>query len=156
MEFFIKKNATLPLISMKLIMDGRNGFRSMTDLSGTTVTFSMKGENGPRIIDRPCVYEDGVLFFKFKVSDTGKLGRYEGEFAVLDDNGRLVLPLKEKIFINIVDSFVTDGLEVDPLVPDRIKADCCSDDLGVDTFFLITEDDEVIETEDGDELLWAI
>ena len=42
MEFFIKKNATLPLLVMRVIKDGRSDFeRGDTDLSGSSVFFSM-------------------------------------------------------------------------------------------------------------------
>jgi hypothetical protein len=42
MEFFIKKNATLPLLKMAVVKDGRSDFNKMTSLiEESAIFFSM-------------------------------------------------------------------------------------------------------------------
>jgi hypothetical protein len=56
MEFFIKKGATLPVLKINVIKDGRSDYnRSMKFLSETDVFFSMVDTetNIPRITTRP-------------------------------------------------------------------------------------------------------
>jgi hypothetical protein len=38
--------------------------------------------------------------------DTNRVGRYEGEFVFINNDGTLILPLKEKLYINIVENFI--------------------------------------------------
>jgi len=42
MEFFIKKNATLPVLKMQVVKDGRSGYMQiMEDLEVSSIYFSM-------------------------------------------------------------------------------------------------------------------
>ena len=42
MEFFIRKNATLPLLKMQVVKDGRGGYLElMNDLETATIYFTM-------------------------------------------------------------------------------------------------------------------
>jgi hypothetical protein len=42
MEFFIKKNATLPLLKMQVVKDGRSDYHSFMDLiESSSIIFSM-------------------------------------------------------------------------------------------------------------------
>jgi hypothetical protein len=123
MEFYIKKNATLPVLKMKVIKDGRNDYNwfvNTTDYTG--LFFSMVNiDNGiPKITSRPAKYEtvtgttngenDYYVYYQFQSKDTNKVGRYEGQFLLKDGDGDLFLPLTQKLYINVLDSFIADDL----------------------------------------------
>ena len=125
MEFFIKKNATLPVLKINVIKDGRSDYnRSMKFLSETDVFFSMvdTATNIPRLTTRPAGLmskiapstastSDYYVYYQFTPFDTKKVGRYKGQFLFRDDTGILILPLNEDIYINVTDSFVLDEME---------------------------------------------
>jgi hypothetical protein len=125
MEFFIKKGATLPILKINVIKDGRSDYnRSMKFLSETDVFFSMVDTetNIPRITTRPAGLmskiapltastSDYYVYYQFTPFDTKKVGRYKGQFLFRDDTGILVLPLNEEIYINVTDSFILDDME---------------------------------------------
>jgi hypothetical protein len=79
MEFYIKKNATLPVLKMQVVKDGRAGYlQLMEDLEVSTIFFSMIDvETGiPKIVSAPAeivaliMAEDGApteyyIYFNF-------------------------------------------------------------------------------------------
>jgi hypothetical protein len=118
MEFFIKKNASLPILKMQVVKDGRSGYQQlMQDLEVSAIYFSMVDmTNGiPKIIDAPCGIvpidlpagspPEYYIYFQFNSRDTNTTGRYKGEFLIKNDEGNLILPLREEIYINVQDSF---------------------------------------------------
>jgi len=122
MEFFIKKNATLPVLKMQAVKDGRAGFlQIMEDLEVSTIYFSMVDvETGiPKIVSAPCsivnlILAEGAspeyyIYYQFKKRDTNQIGRYQGQFLIKNDEGDLILPIREELFINIQDSFISDS-----------------------------------------------
>ena len=124
MEFYIKKNATLPSLKLKVIKDGRNNYNwfvNTTDYTG--LFFSMVNvDNGiPKVISRPAKYQivtgttDGeteyYVYYQFQSKDTNNVGRYEGQFLLKDNDGDLFLPLTQKLYINVLDSFIADDLK---------------------------------------------
>jgi hypothetical protein len=38
--------------------------------------------------------------------DTNKVGRYEGEFTLISEDGTLVIPIKDKLYINVIENFI--------------------------------------------------
>ena len=124
MEFFIKKGATLPLLKINVIKDGRSDYnRSMKFLSETDVFFSMVDTetNIPRITTRPAGLmskiapltastSDYYVYYQFTPNDTRKVGRYEGQFLLRNSDGTLILPIREKLYINVQESFIADDL----------------------------------------------
>ena len=88
MEWFIKKGATLPLLKVNVIKDGRSDYnRSMKFLSETDVFFSMVDTetNIPRITTRPAGLmskiapltastSDYYVYYQFTPFDTKKVG----------------------------------------------------------------------------------
>lgn len=138
MEFFIKKNATLPILKINVIKDGRSDYnRSMKFLSETDVFFSMvdTATNIPRITTRPAGLmsklapstastSDYYVYYQFTPFDTKKVGRYKGQFLFRDDTGILILPLNEEIYINVTDSFVLDDMEFQSCYV--VDYPCCS------------------------------
>ena len=95
MEFFIKKNATLPVLKMKLVNDGRGSYKNLTELlEVATIYFTMVNtENGiPKITSAPAyivpiILPEGsdpeyYICYTFTTKNVNKVGRYQGEFLI--------------------------------------------------------------------------
>lgn len=124
MEFYIKKNATLPIIKLQVVKDGRseyNNFMQLIEVS--SLFFSMVNiETGiPKIMSRPAGFVEKTfidpnaepeyyLYYQFTNRDTSLVGRYEGQFMLRSSDGVLILPIREKLYINVQDSFIADDL----------------------------------------------
>ena len=125
MEFFIKKNATLPVLKINIIKDGRSDYdRSMRFLQQTDIFFSMvdTATGIPKITSRPAgVIEQTQLstsadtlyfvYYQFTPFDTKDVGRYKAQFLIRNETGILNLPLNQEIYINVTNSFVLDDME---------------------------------------------
>jgi hypothetical protein len=125
MEFFIRKNATLPVLKINAIKDGRSDYnRSMRFIEGTDIFFSMVDTetNIPRISSRPAglMKKDPLdistdaeyyVYYQFTPFDTKKVARYKGQFLFRNETGILTLPLSEEIYINVIESFIIDDFE---------------------------------------------
>jgi hypothetical protein len=123
MNFFIKRGATLPVLKLQIVKDGRAGYQQlMEDLEVSTIYFTMiNTETGiPKIVSAPCsivaliLPEDGAtteyyIYFKFSERDTNTVGRYTGQFLIKNDEGNLILPIREELYINIQESFISDN-----------------------------------------------
>ena len=124
MEFFIKKNATLPVLKLQVVKDGRNDFNNfMKTIELSSIFFSMVDvESGiPKISSRPGGFVEKTfiepnaepeyyIYYQFQNRDTNKVGRYEAQFMLRTDDGVLILPIREKLFVNVQESFVADDL----------------------------------------------
>ena len=121
MEFYIKKNATLPVLKMQVVKDGRSGYlQLMQDLEVSTIFFTMiEVETGiPKIVSAPAEIVNLILpegsdpeyyiYFKFTARDTNSPGRYQGQFLIKNDEGNLILPIREERYINVQDSFISE------------------------------------------------
>ena len=117
MEFFIKKNSTLPVLKVQIFKDTRNNFLQFDNgLSGATITFSMYDEinNVYKITDSPASLElvpdsNPPAFFvvyQFNKTQTKKSGSYIGEFKITQSTHESILPIREKLYINVTESFV--------------------------------------------------
>jgi hypothetical protein len=127
MEFYIKKNATLPLLKMQVVKDGRSDYnRFMQLLEESSIFFSMVDiETGiPKIQNKPAglvnktfldpnADPEYYIFYQFSNLETKKPGRYEGQFIIVNYEGTLILPIRDKLFINIQESFICDDLSYD-------------------------------------------
>jgi len=121
MEFFIRQGASDPILKMRMIDDGKNDKSSFNDLlENANITFDMfKIEDGePEILSSTCYIttrdkkynqttDEYYITHRFKESQTANMGKYEGKITVqfLDTNlnptTKLILPVKEKLFITI-------------------------------------------------------
>lgn len=121
MEFYIKERATLPVLKMQVVKDGRAGYQQlMEDLEVSTIFFTMIDvETGiPKIVSAPCsivplILPEGsspeyYVYFQFSSRDTNTPGRYEGQFLIKNDEGNLILPIRENLYINIQPSFISE------------------------------------------------
>jgi hypothetical protein len=119
MEFFINKGATLNKLKLELIQDGRNDFKlfyqkiqnadiffTMTDII-TGVKKIAKKKAGIELVMpiSDCLEEEYYLVYQFSEKETSVSGRYVGKFEIefLDGSGTLIAPIREGLFINILD-----------------------------------------------------
>ena len=120
MEFFIKKNATLPVLKMQVVKDGRSDYISfMESLVVSTIYFTMIDiETGiPKIVSAPAdivaltlpagATPEYYIYFKFTARDTNTVGRYQGQFLIKNAEGDLIVPIREELYINVEDSFIS-------------------------------------------------
>jgi hypothetical protein len=119
MEFSINKNSTLPVLKLELIQDGRNDFQKFHDkVQNANIYFSMadvitgvkriaKKETGIQQVEpaSDCVGDEFYLIYQFTERDTAVAGRYVGQFEIdfLDGSGTLIVPIKDELFINILE-----------------------------------------------------
>ena len=121
MEFFINQNSNLPPLKMELVNDGRNDFRKFFEkIQNATIKFNMYDvKNNVKIIanstaeielkcescdiggDEPEYY----IVYKWRDRDTKKVGKFNGEFIIefLDGTGTLIAPIRDKLFINVLE-----------------------------------------------------
>lgn len=119
MDFSINQHASLPVLKLELIQDGRNDFNRFYDqIQNANITFSMtdtitgikrigKKTAGTSLVTPPdCVTDRYYLVYQFTQDDTSKGGRYVGQFEIdfLDGSGILIVPIRESLFINILDN----------------------------------------------------
>tara|TARA_R110000772_G_scaffold17946_3_gene49852 strand:- start:11694 stop:12068 length:375 start_codon:yes stop_codon:yes gene_type:complete len=122
MDFSINKNATLPLLKMELIKDGRYSFREFHDmLQNSTITFCMSDVvTGAKKIGRKtglcilkdeytgCNTEEYYIGYQFTSKETSKAGTYVGNFTItfLDGSGELIVPIREELYIHVLDGSI--------------------------------------------------
>ena len=125
MDFIIRKNATLPILKMQIVKDGRGTYEEfMSFIETSTIYFSMKNsENGivkintdfagfvEKVFDDPNATPEYYIYYRFTKQNTNKVGRYEGQFLLKNDLGTLILPIREKLNIIIEDSLLDDDLD---------------------------------------------
>ena len=108
------------ILKLKVINDGRNFYRTIFDkLENAAITFSMVDEEGHYKIfnkhglllpvDKELCKEDGEYYlgYQFTEKDTNQAGVYKAEFRInfLDNNTSLVVPIREDLYVNVLDSF---------------------------------------------------
>lgn len=121
MEFFIRQGASDPILKMRLIDDGKNDKSSFNDmLENSNITFEMYDINsGEAVIlnaqgsvtTRTKHYnqttDEFYIVFRFTEQQTSEIGKFEGKINVqfldtdLNPTTKLILPVKEKLYINI-------------------------------------------------------
>lgn len=130
MDFFIKKNATLPLLKMQVVQDGRSDYQGfMESLADATISFTMINEATgiPKIVSKPAYIVELIgldqnalpeyyVYYRFTKRDTNTVGRYVGQFLIKYNQallggpqGDLIVPLRDELFINIQESFISDS-----------------------------------------------
>jgi hypothetical protein len=124
MEFHINKNATLPMVILELIQDGRNDYKKFHEkIQNATITFSMyDADNGVKKIGckdgillcrtcdttSDCIEEQFYVAYQFNERDTSKSGRYIGQFTItfLDGSGTLISPIRNILYINVLEGTI--------------------------------------------------
>lgn len=124
MDFNIKQRSTLPLLKLQVVKNGRSDYDNfMKTIELSAIFFSMVDiETGvAKISSRPAGFVEKTftnpnaepeyyIYYQFTNRDTNKVGRYEAEFMLRNEDGVLILPIREKLFINIQESFISDDL----------------------------------------------
>jgi len=119
MKFYIKKGADLPILKVEPIKDGRSDYKKfMEDLESSTILFSMiNTENNSYKITNSEAYlvaketteptptVEYYIYYQFKKRETNTPGIFKGEFLIRNDDGDLILPLREELTIIVLDSF---------------------------------------------------
>jgi hypothetical protein len=121
MEFFINKNATLPVLKLELIRDGRNDFQkfydmiqnadiyfTMTDVVTGVKRIAKKPTGIELVVPESCVGEEYYIIYQFTERDTAVAGRFAAQFTIvfLDGSGSLIAPIKEELFVNVLDGSI--------------------------------------------------
>ena len=129
MNFYIKKNSTLPVLTIEVVVDSRNSFGNTNEpFSASTVTFNMKDINTdfyyiighPVTIKEKYTTEDSplksyYLEVQFTERQTSKTGSFLSEFVIETEYYTEILPIENEIKVHIIDSFVESDF-------------CCIDD----------------------------
>lgn len=110
MEFNIRKKATLPYLEVDLHKSGRLDYNQKnTNLNNARIYLYMKNvETGIyKIAKGTCVYsqKNDSIYYQFTKKNSSEVGRFEVEFKVTNEQGEITLPLTEKIFVNVLESF---------------------------------------------------
>jgi hypothetical protein len=145
MEFYLKKNSTLPLLKIQVAKNGRGDYNDfMKIIESSAIFFSMVDiQSGiPKITSRPAGFVEKFLddpnatpeyyiYYQFTNRDTNRPGRYEAQFMLRNDDGVLILPINEKLYINIQESFIADDLPYESCYVSEFP--CCVNDSGIIT-----------------------
>lgn len=123
-EFYINASATLPVLRMELINDGRNDYNKIYDaIQDANITFSMRdAETGlmkvcnqsaqVKLAKTDGCEEQYVIEYAWKEKDTRKPGIYKGwfditfngditEYGVEFPKGKLIMPIQEDLMIYV-------------------------------------------------------
>ena len=122
MDFFININATLPILKLELIKDGRNDYKKFHEMiQNSTITFSMSEvETGIKKIgkkpalcivkepDSDCTNEEYYLAYQFSEKETKKAGSFVGQFTLEfeDSSGTLIVPIREELNVHILEGSI--------------------------------------------------
>lgn len=124
MIFQINKGATLPILQMELVKNATLNIDKFNEcIQNSEITFCLTNtETGAKIIGgKPAlcsvkynpvnsfsstIEEEYLLSYKFTERETKTPGIYVGQFTInfLDDYGKLIVPIKEELFVHILDS----------------------------------------------------
>jgi hypothetical protein len=121
MEWIIKKNATLPIFQIEIAKDGRSDFGRNQDLLNSSFYISLYDEITKKfkVSSKPCYItyssstvnsEETFYYLNYNLTnrETNSIGRYLVQISIQDSMGTIVLPLKEKIYISVLESFSLD------------------------------------------------
>lgn len=118
MEFFINRNATLPVLKLELIQDGRNDFNkffekiqnaniyfTMTDVVTGIKKIAKKRASTQLVVPKSCIGEEYYIVYQFSSKETSISGRFIGQFTIdfLDGTGTLIVPIIENLYVNVLD-----------------------------------------------------
>lgn len=120
MIFQINKGSTLPVLQMELVKTATLNIDKFNEcIQNSDITFCLTNtKTGAKIIGgKPadCLLkynpmsdssEEYLLSYKFTEKETRTPGIYVGQFTInfLDDYGKLIVPIKEELFVHILDS----------------------------------------------------
>jgi hypothetical protein len=135
MNFYIKKNSTLPKLKFELINDGRSDYLLNTALSNSD-TFYLSlwdiEKKTYKTTKKECsitseLNEDGLLSYfisyQFNLSETRESTTFEVQISYIDERGTDIFPIKEKIYCIVEDSFC--GSNRQQISKFKLDMTCC-------------------------------
>ncbi len=160
MDFYIKQNATLPVLKFKVSKDGRSDFQKfMESLSSSSLFFSMVDvETGiPKIVRKPVTQiindapngvspTEAFIYIQLGYRDTNKPGRYKINFEITSDEGLVSLPLPDNSFVYVLESFIIKDFTYSNNFV--VNSPCCGLPQQV-VAYLTTQSNDKIITQDG-------
>ena len=122
MDFFIRQGASDPILKLRLIDDGKNDKSSFNEqLENSLITFDMFDveTNRYKILGGECYLvlrtkkysqttDEYYITYRFTEDQTTERGRFEGVVNIqfidtnLSPTNKLIVPIKEKLFINVI------------------------------------------------------
>ena len=117
MEFYIKQNTDLPILKMEFVNDGRtDSYKLLNDeIVNAKIRFSMMDLNTnqkivfmenayltDKIKNNPENEDQYYIFYRWKLKDTRKKGRFLAEFSITTDSGELIVPIRENLYVNVI------------------------------------------------------
>ncbi len=119
MDFYIKKNSTLPEFQVEISKNGRSDYDRNQNLSEITSAYIsvINPDNGQYIVaSKNCVITQSAsttnptdisyyLNYQFTNRETSRIGKFEIQISMVDSEGSIILPLDEKIYMNVLESF---------------------------------------------------
>jgi hypothetical protein len=143
MDFNIKKGSSLPVLKLSVVKDGRSDYQSFMDFIETsTLFFSMvDSDTGvSKIHMEPAGFVEKTfldpntpveyyIYFKFQKKHLNYAGRFEGQFTLRNEAGTLILPIREPLYINVLESQGGDVLTKKAPTSDFVILDIPENDL---------------------------
>jgi hypothetical protein len=120
--FYIKKNSTKPILKLKVVNDGRFDYKKLhEELENSAISFSMYDIINNKfkifrkqgvLIPVEDVLDEYYIGYIFNQKETDTPGIYKIEFKIdfFSDNSSLIIPIRDDIYVNIIDSFVTSSI----------------------------------------------
>lgn len=122
MDFYINKNATLPVLKLELYQDGINNYSYFFNkLQNADIYFTMTDiKTGIKHISRKiaglapktryvgCTVDEYFLAYQFSSKDSSRPGTYLAQFTIdfLDGSGTLIVPIREELYVHILDGSI--------------------------------------------------
>lgn len=116
-EFYINKDATLPLLKMELINNGRYDFNHFHELiQNSTISFTMVNSetgiskilnNSENILlqSKDGCNEEYYICYRWSERDTKIKGKYIGKFTIIFGDevggGKLIVPIEDELVIYV-------------------------------------------------------
>jgi hypothetical protein len=121
---------------MEIIKDGRSDFNLNSFLSGnSTFLISLYDKSNDKFLfaSKECFvtseyseFEGKDLYYlnyQFTNKDTLKTGRYEAQVSITSEQGVIILPLQDKYYVNVLESFSLNDLGYNTLYTSNLP--CC-------------------------------
>jgi hypothetical protein len=139
MEWFIKKNSTLPVFQVEISKDGRSDFGLNENISGNTILISVYDEVNKKYVvaSKECYITTSAstvnpldityyVNYQFTSRETKNEGKFLVQFLKQSSQGIVIIPLPEKIYVSVLSSFSLNSYSYPSNNPYIIDRPCCN------------------------------
>jgi hypothetical protein len=139
MEWFIKKNSTLPIFQIEISKNGRSDFGLNENISGNTILISVYDEikNKYIVVSKECYITTSAstvnpldityyVNYQFTSKETKNEGKFLVQFLKQSSQGIVIIPLPEKIYVSVLSSFSLNSYSYPTNNPYIIDRPCCN------------------------------